>query len=310
VKLGALVLAVSLLALTFLHPSARLTRESYRILLILDITQSMNTPDYVIEEKRISRLEFAKRAAHHTLLALPCGSEIGVGVFTEYRSFLLLAPVEVCANYQELTETLRGIDGRIAWAGASEVAKGLNSAKKLAQSLEPASTLLFVSDGHEAPPLHPQHHPKMDDVHIRGVVAGAGASELSPIPKFGPDGEPLGFWRADDVLQTDTYSMGRGRSGEHMVDEKGNPVPAQRPTGTEHLSSLKEAHLKQIATEAGMTYQRLDQLATLATAMSSLAVRTPIETDLRWALAALALVFVLAYYAPIDVPIAKTPRRT
>lgn len=307
-RLAALALVAILLALTFMYPSAPLKRESYRILMVLDITQSMNTADYMIDSEPIARLDFAKRAAYRALRALPCGSEMGLGVFTEYRSFLLLAPVEVCANYQELSETLRRIEGPMAWAGASEVTKGLNSGVKLAKGLEPAPALVFISDGHEAPPLHPQHRPRIDNERIAGIVAGVGAIELSPIPKFGPNGEPLGFWRADEVLQTDSYSMGRGRSGESMVDEKGNPVIAQRPTGTEHLSSLKEAHLREIAAEAGMSYHRISNVESLASAVkaSSLAHSAVVDTDLRWLLAALALVVLLGSY----VSTLRTLRRT
>jgi mxaL protein len=280
-----------LLALTFTYPSASLVRESYRALIVLDITQSMNTLDHSLNGKPASRLEFAKRSLSRALLDLPCGSEVGLGIFTEYRALLLLAPVETCANYQELSETLREVNGSMAWAGGSEIAKGLNTGFRLARALDPSPVLIFISDGHEAPPLHPQHRPRFDGERVPGAIVGVGALNLSPIPKFGPDGKPLGFWSAEEVLQTDTYSLGRGGTGEGMVDSEGKPIAKQKSSGTEHLSSLKEPYLVQLATETGMSYRRLDTLAGLAEAIKApaFARKAATESDLRWVLAALAL---------------------
>lgn len=291
----------ALLAATFAYPSASLVRESYRALIVLDITQSMNTLDHSLEGRPASRLEFAKRSIARALTDLPCGSEVGLSIFTEYRAFLLLAPVEVCANYQELSETLRGVDGQMAWAGGSEIAKGLNSGFKLANKLSPAAALIFITDGHEAPPLHPQHLPRLDAERVPGLVAGVGELNLSPIPKFAPDGKPLGFWSADEVLQTDTYSLGRGRSGEQMVDSAGNPIGRQKSSGTEHLSGLKEAYLIELAAQTGLDYQRLDTIETLAHAIKipALARKAPAQSDLRWLLAFLALAALSAGYFPL-----------
>jgi hypothetical protein len=82
---------------------------------------------------------------------LPCGSEAGLGVFTEYRSFLLLAPVEVCSGYAALLATLERLDWRMGWAGASLVGKGLHCGLELARALEPRPALVLLTDGHEAP---------------------------------------------------------------------------------------------------------------------------------------------------------------
>src|SRR5512145_450451 len=90
------------LALTALRPAAQLPRETFGLLFILDITQSMNTQDMRLAGAPATRLAAAKAAVRQALAELPCGSEAGLGVFTEYRSFLLLAPVEVCLGYAEL----------------------------------------------------------------------------------------------------------------------------------------------------------------------------------------------------------------
>ncbi|MGH8728347.1 MAG: VWA domain-containing protein [Burkholderiales bacterium] len=285
------VAVCALLALTFAYPSAAFMRESYRALIVLDITQSMNTVDRAWEGGPVSRFEFAKRSISRALLDLPCGSEVGLAIFTEYRAFLLLSPVEVCANYQELAGTLMRINGQMAWAGASEIAKGLNFTLRLAKGLD--SALVFITDGHEAPPLHSQHRPKLGEDRVPGLIAGVGALSLSPIPKFGPDGKPLGYWSADEVLQTDTLSLGRGGSGEGMVDSEGKPIAIQKRSGTEHLSALKETHLIELARQAELNYQRLDGPLAEAIETSALARRAPADSDLRWVFAALALMLSL-----------------
>ncbi len=300
-KLLFSIAACALLAFTFTYPSAVLLRDAYRVLVVLDITQSMNTLDRSLAGKPISRLDFAKEIVRDTLRDLPCGSEVALGVFTEYRSFLLLSSVEVCANYQELTDTLRMVNSQMAWAGGSEIVKGLNSALRLLKDLDPQPVLIFVSDGHEAPPLHPQHRPRLDESQNGGAIVGVGASQLSPIPKYDPGGKLLGVWQADEVLQTDTYSLGRAGSGESMVDSEGRPIVAQRASGTEHLSSLKEAHLELLAAEAHMAYERLDSSKDLklAIAQSGATHPLPIESDLRWILAAAALFFLVASRLPL-----------
>ena len=130
--LGGAALA---LATGLLQPVLPWRRPLFDHLVVLDITQSMNVTDMQFDGRAVSRLAFAKQALRRSLLALPCGSKVGWAVFTEYRSFLLVAPVEVCANLSELRSTLAQIDGRMAWSGNSEVAKGVHSAIGIARQL-------------------------------------------------------------------------------------------------------------------------------------------------------------------------------
>ena len=46
---------------------------------------------------------------------IPCQSRLGLGVFSERRSFLLFNPVEVCGNYDALEGAITGSTG--AWLG-------------------------------------------------------------------------------------------------------------------------------------------------------------------------------------------------
>ena len=269
---------------------------------MLDVTQSMDVLDERLGDRPVSRLAFAKAALMRAIDALPCGSRLGWGVFTEYRAYLLFAPVEVCAHRAELRSTLAVVDNRMAWSGNSEVAKGLHSGIGIARQLSGKPSLVFVSDGHEAPPLNPRHRPAFDDKpgEVAGLVVGVGALSPSPIPKSDPLGRPLGTWGADEVAQTDPRSQGRGGSvgGERMV-ETDDPPPAAAALGatpgSEHLSSLREGYLRLLARENGLGYLRLNAPDQLVGALQADAFARPVATrvDARVALSALALGLLL-----------------
>lgn len=300
-----LALATGLFALAALLPPVPLPGHSFSHLVVLDITQSMNTRDYELDGKPIDRLHYAKHALGEALRSLPCGSSVGWGVFAEYRLLALMTPVEVCGNYHELLATLANIDGQMSWAGASEVSKGLFSSIRALKDLDPKPSLVFVTDGHEAPPLHPKLRPTFDGEPglVRGLIVGTGGDTLIPIPKFDPDGRPLGFWRSDEVSQVDTATRGRAGSSadnESMVDESGKAVAQSRSSGTEHLSSLKAPHLRDLASQTGMSYVTLEDSASLARALTQadFARTQSVPTRIGWLPALLGIVCIAWSFRP------------
>ena len=310
--LGAAALA---LAASFLDPGFMMERARFEHVIVLDVTQSMNvadaplaapdSSDLPVGGKPLSRLAYARHALREALLQLPCGSKVGWAIFTEYRSFLLLAPVEVCANLSELRATLAQIDGRMAWSGNSEIAKGVHSGLGIARQLPGKPSLVFITDGQESPPLNPHYRPAFDDKpgEVPGLVVGVGGLQPLPIPKTDPQGQPLGFWRADEVMQTDPRSQGRGGSvnGEALADDRaGAAAPSLGATpGAEHLSSLREPYLRLLAGEQGLAYLRLESPQALAAALMSPALAKPVRVrvDGRIALVGLALCLLLARHA-------------
>jgi len=310
------LLATAALALAgcFLNPGWTMQRSLFEHVVVLDVTQSMNVTDQRLDGKPVSRLAYAKHALRQSLLQLPCGSKVGWAIFTEYRSFLLLAPIEVCANLSELRSTLANIDTPMAWSGNSEVAKGVHSAIGIARQLPGTPALVFVTDGHEAPPLNPRYRPAFDDKpgEVPGLIVGVGERLPSPIPKTDPHGRPLGFWGADEVLQTDPRSQGRGGSvaGEKMLDDRAGTVaaPLGAMPGSEHLSGLREAYLRLLAREQGLAFVHLQTTQGLTTALTSpaLARPVPLRVDGRFALAGLALALLLARHA---APLSRRVRR-
>lgn len=304
-----LLTAALLLAASLWGPSLPMQRALFDHVVVLDITQSMNVRDMRLDGRPASRLDYAKHALRQSLVEMPCGSKLGWGIFTEYRSLLLLSPVEVCANLGELRATLARIDGRMAWTGNSEITKGLYAGIGIAKQLPEHPGLVFVSDGQEAPPLNPRNRPAFGGKvgEVTGLVVGIGQLLPSPIPKVDPNGRPLGFWRADEVMQHDPRSQGRGGTGEAMVGEAvegvapaGAASATTATTGSEHLSALHEAHLRLLAGDTGLAYHRLTEVAPFIAALTAPALARPVPArfDLAPVLAGLALLLLVIRHLP------------
>ena len=306
---AGLAAAAALLALAWLDPGWTAQRPQHDMVVVLDVTQSMNVADMPAPEAGPdaapqSRLARSRHLLLHSLARLPCGSRLGLAIFTEYRSLLLLAPMEVCENYRELKSTLASIDTRMAWSGNSEVAKGLYGALRTAATLPSHPAVVFMTDGHEAPPVNPRHRPSFDGKpgEIAGLVVGVGGDQPLPIPRRDPAGRPIGTWGADDVMQVDPRSLGRGGSqgGEALVEDTTPvaPMPGATP-GREHLSTLREDYLKLLARETQLGYHRLRDPDGLLHALTApaLAHEVASRTSLRWPASLLALALLLGLLA-------------
>lgn len=304
-QLVLLLIASILLFAALGRPTAELERDVYRFVFTFDVTQSMNVSDASLHGAPVTRLDFAKAAVRRTLELLPCGSQIGLAIFTEHRSFLLFSPVEVCDNYTAISTMLDKIDWRMAWAARSEVAKGLYSSLSLASSLGKETRVIFLSDGHEAPPVHPEYRPQYSGTpgEISGAIIGIGGSNPTPIPRLNYEGKVVGNWTAREVLQVDTYSLGRGANveAEPMVGVDMSDVARRIAEGTEHLSSLREGYLQQLARETRFDYFRPEtpqQLGNWLT-QSTFAYHKATDTDLRWVPGILAMLSLLLAYVTV-----------
>jgi mxaL protein len=277
--------ALLLLLAALFMPPVKLPRNVYSYIVFFDITQSMNVQDYELDGAPVSRLVYARQAVRRALRDLPCGSRVGLGAFAEYRTLLLLAPIEVCGNYGDLLASLDYIDGGMRWRDASEISKGVFWSMRAAKELGDRPNVMFLTDGQEAPPLRPGARPSLDDVkpgEIQGWIIGIGGYAARPIPRTDREGKLLGYWRPEDVVQRN-------------VDTAAGDEPSR-----EHLSSLRESHLQQLAQRVGFDYTRLSQPASISEAMrdARFASRRPVPADLGWVPALLAL-FVLAWrFAP------------
>ncbi len=321
---GILVLSILTIISALLNPSLTLPRRVFDGIVVVDITQSMDTEDMRLAYQQgtssntalISRLKFAKESLINAIPTLPCGSKVGLGVFTEYRTLLLLTPVEVCENATDLQESIRNIEGRMAWAGNSEVAKGLYWALGLAARQSDKPAVVFITDGQEAPPINADnrlaYQGKVGEIH--GILAGVGGLQPQAIPKRDPEGRNMGFWDASEVNQVNPYARGPGADpapdgartkGGVLTNADGAAVSTMRTDmgllgatpGTEHLSALRDGYLKLLAGEVGLVYVRTQQQSDVF----ALFAREEVtewkwrKTELNSSFAALALLLVVAY---------------
>lgn len=308
-----LFLATVLVGLCLLPLQRPAQRSVSDVLLVVDVTQSMNVKDMQLNRQRVSRLEFAQYASKHMLQRWPCGSKLSVAMFSGHRSFVMFRPVEVCGHHDELAAAIDSLDWRSAWVARSEVAKGLFSAMKVLPEVGEHTRVVFVSDGHEAPPLHERYRPKLSSSieRLGGLIVGLGGSELVRIPKFGLNGESQGFWRASEVMQVDSYRMGRG-NGEALAGVDQSDLKQRLAAGREHLSSLKEQHLMSLSSEAGMDYVTVASVEEFERALALPVLWHDIDTELSYSeyLAAAALIcLMLRLLLPfLALFSARTPR--
>ncbi len=277
-----IIAALGLLAMAAWMPDVSLPRDTSSTMVTFDITQSMNVADVTHDGVAVSRLALARAAMRETLLALPCGSKVGWSIFADYRSFALLLPIEVCSNYDVLLSTLDRIDGRMRWANASNVGKGVYWALRNADEM-PGTNIIFITDGQEAPPL-PSGQLGMpatvaDATGPGGWLIGVGGDLPSRMPRSDASGRVIGYWGPDDVVQVAGLLEGQ----DH-----------------EHLSELRAPHLMALARQSGLAYARLDSAAALRRAMldPALATRALAPTNLRPLPALLALLLLVWVHWP------------
>lgn len=269
------------------------------VLAVVDITGSMNTRDMPGAAGPVSRIAATRTALLSLSSNLPCGSKVGLGIFTERRSFLLFEPIEVCGNYDALAEGVAGLDWRMAWEGDSYISKGLYSAIDLARSLK--SDLVFFTDGHEAPPLPFTGIPEFAEKpgEVAGLIVGVGGAEKSPIPKFDEDGKETGFYSVNDVPHDNR--IGAAPETDERPEgwnARNAPFGAKAAIGDEHLSSLRADHLKRLATLTGLQFAELGATRDLVNAIilagrpNTLSMRSSIS---RWPAAAAVLLLSVMY---------------
>lgn len=296
-----LLLAVTLLLMCARGISIERPYSVLRAMVVFDITQSMNVPDVRVGQRMDTRLAASKQVIASLLPQLPCGSDIGIGIFTGHRSFVLFSPVDVCQHYDEILHVVQSIDWRMAWAARSEVAKGIHSGLVVTGEMGRDTRLIFLTDGHEAPPVSAQFPPKYKGTpgDVKGAILGVGGDVALRIPKYDPNGKFIGYWRASEVQQIDSYTAGRPVGGhESMSGVSGADIEAKIAAGQEHLSSLKQPYLQQLVEGLGLEYHRVDSAAGLEAALlaPALAGSKIGEIDVSRYLAGLALLLIVAHF--------------
>lgn len=301
---GCLAAALLVISSVFVFPTREQLAPHYDLTFVIDITRSMNASDYQAAGESYSRLAYVKQQLRHLLSQLPCDAKIGLGLFTGRRATILFEPLAVCSSFHELDTIISKLDWRMAWAADSNIAQGLrNTLEMLSDS---SSTLIFVTDGQEAPPLNARYQTDFSALKgkHKGLLLGVGGLKAVPIPKFDAEGKSAGFYGPEDVPHRSSFGESNlDPSQIEGYDARNAPFGRQAAIGQEHLSALQESYLQQLAQQTGMQYARLTDLAGLQQALQDprLTQSRPVGVDVRWQAATLALILFCASYFPVNL---------
>lgn len=275
-----IILAILMVLVTFFNPSINARRNTYNYLVIVDITQSMNTRDYTSRDMPADRLSFVKATLKKILPAFPCGSAMGLGIFANKKTLLLFEPIEICSNYAVLDDTLSHIDWRMAWAGDSNVRRGLYRALVATTKLSKHPHLIFFSDGESTiDDDYPAPLNRLAD-KAGGIIIGVGGRTPTPIPKLDQDNMLTGYWKREEISNLQFSRQEKDRHSNH------------------YLSSVDETNLKHLANLSNLHYHRLESSENLIEILISdqFAVPQSVNLDIRWLCALVALMLLLTIY--------------
>ncbi|OIQ87441.1 hypothetical protein GALL_306920 [mine drainage metagenome] len=239
--------AVLLLLLAIVKPQIQLRQEVHNYLLLADVSQSMNAEDVKLNNQNVSRMSYTRHLMEKVVETSPCGTYISVGVFAAENVALLFMPLEVCANYDVITDTIEHLEWRMAWRGNSRLSFGVKAAASVFDSLNTPAQMLFFTDGDEAPKVNAINKLDLSGVQIgkNVVFVGIGGHQPVPIPRYNSSNKWVGFW-SSDAKENSAGAVGVSYS------DPGKDEPDPQVAYAEfdrYLTQLSDDYLKSLAKE-------------------------------------------------------------
>lgn len=291
-----LVASFICLALAFINPSIKLKHNIYSYFIVLDITQSMNTADMQINGKPASRLDFSKKLVSETLSSLPCGTKVGLGLFSGVNVVALYTPIELCENFSALKDTLEHAQWLNAWTADSRVREGLLASAQTMNNFPEPAQLVFLTDGEEAPKLHAFNTRDLSTFQGADgwLIAGVGSLAGGPIPKYDEKRQHIGYW-SHESMQLAPGAAPIAAAG--ILQRKSDLADSPQDR---YVSKLAEEYLQKTAKEISASYVHADNSHTLITAMAQQkpARRESAPFALGWLFAFLSVLIILCAYMP------------
>ncbi len=237
--------AAMFLLLALVKPEIQLKQEVHNYLLLADVSQSMNAEDVKLGGKNVSRMAYTRHLMKKVVETSPCGTYISVGVFAAENVALLFMPLEVCTNYDVITDSIDHLEWRMAWAGNSRLSFGIKAAASVFDSLNTPAQMLFFTDGDEAPKVNAINKLDLSNVQIgRNVVfVGVGGHQPVPIPRYNAANKWVGFWSSDAK-----ENGAVGASYSDASQDEPDPQVAYAEFDR-YLSQLADGYLKSLADE-------------------------------------------------------------
>ncbi|MEO8419210.1 MAG: VWA domain-containing protein [Methylophilaceae bacterium] len=291
-----LAVALVLLIVAMFKPAVSIKRDIYSYLLVADITQSMNVMDKELNGKPVSRITYTQDVLHNLVSAMPCGTNVSLGLFAGASVAALYTPIEVCANYAAIQDTIDHLDWRTAWSGNSRIRESMPTLARVIRAFPESAQAVFFTDGEEAPKLHAFN--TRDLTNFQGgdgwLFVGIGSDKGTPIPKLDEKNQLIGYWAGDSFA----LQPGMAQISQANIGARDNNVA--NGESDRYLSRLDEAYLTSLAKEVHGAYVRGDSLQAVQRAMNK---QKPVRRDkaafeLRWLLASLAGLLFIAAYLP------------
>jgi mxaL protein len=283
----AMLLATLLLMLgAMLRPAVPVKRDIHTYLLVADITQSMNAEDMTVHGKKASRMAYTRQLMHDAIASMPCDNRVGIALFAGVIVSTLFHPVEVCANFDAIQNTVEHLEWRQAWHGNSRLGFGVLSASAALKALPEPARVVFFTDGEEAPLLHAFNRADLGNWQGGSgwLLVGIGSDKRTPIPKMDENNKVLGFWSEN------TYQLepGIAQVSDETRGKRDDAVATQ--DYERYLSVLDEKYLKTLASEIHAIYIRGDSMPAV---ISALHKQPPARRDtapmrIDWLMAAIA----------------------
>ena len=294
-----LAAALALLLLAMLHPAIPLKRDIYTYLLVVDITQSMNAEDMSLDGKKASRIAYTRRMLHDAISSMPCGTRVGVAFFAGVVVSTLFHPVEVCASFDAIQDTVEHIEWRQAWHGNSRLGFGMLSASAALKALPEPAQVVFFTDGEEAPLLHAFNRADLSSWQGgKGwLLVGIGSDQRTPVPKMDENNKVIGYWSGN------TYQLEPGIAQVSTETRLKRDDSVATADYERYLSVLDEKYLMALAKEINAGYVRGDSTPKVIAAMHAI---KPARHDsallpIGWLLAAMAGLLVVVAYLPLHL---------
>lgn len=292
-----LVSAGMFLLLALIKPQIQLKQEVHNYLLVADISQSMNAEDVTVNNKPVNRLVYTQHLMKEVVKSSPCGTYVSVGVFAAQNVALLIMPLEVCANFDIITDTINHLEWRMAWSGNSRMTFGVKAAEGTFDYLNIPAQMLFFTDGDEAPKANGINKLDISDVRIGKniIFVGVGSNVPSPIPRYNANNVKIGYWGTDAAAE----SSGGGIMYNDASKDDPDP-PVAYAEFDRYLSQLDADHLKEMATEIkGQYVEGIDKPEFYKFVQSQTpAAKFVTAYSVRWVYLMIAALLVLATYIP------------
>ena len=289
--------AAVFLLLALIKPQIQIKQEVHNYLLLADVSQSMNAEDMKVNNLPVSRLAYTQHMMKEVVKSSACGTYVSVGVFAGESVALLFMPLEVCANFDIITDTIEHLEWRMAWKGDSRMTFGVKSAEGIFEYLNIPAQMLFFTDGDEAPKANGINKLDISNVRIgkNVIFVGVGGHEAVPIKRFNANNKWVGYWGTDAAAE----SAGGGIMYNDASKDDPDP-PVAYAEFDRFLSKQDVEHLKDMTSEIkGQYIEAIDKPEFYAFVQSQTpAAKFVTEYSVRWIFLMIAALLVLATYLP------------